>query len=247
METHLKENETIEDLQYKNLKIIQNKEGFRFGIDAVILAGFAKNGINKSKVLDIGTGTGIISILLAEKTDLQEIIAIDVQKEVCEMARRSVKLNKLENKIKIVNQNIKEIEEILEKNSIDVVITNPPYQKKETGITSENEKEKISRHEILCTLEDICKATKHVLKPNGKMYLIHRPERLADIIYSLKNNGLEPKEMKFVEPRSGEKPNLVLIKAVKGGKSFLKVHKPLIVYEKNGEYTNEILQIYDKI
>lgn len=242
----LKPNEKIEDLEYNGLKIIQSKDGFRFGIDAVILADFAKKGINKSTVLDIGTGTGIISILLAGKTSAKKIIGLDVQEQVCDMAKRSVLLNKLEDRIEIVNEDVKSIDKIIEKNTIDVIVTNPPYQKNNTGLTSENKAEMISRHEVLCTFEDICKAAKYALKQNGEMYIIHRPERLVDIIYYLKNNNIEPKEIRFVEPHSGEKPNMVLVKAVKDGKPFLKVHEPLIVYNAKGNYTREILDIYGK-
>lgn len=242
----LKPNEKIEDLECNGLKIIQSKDGFRFGIDAVILADFAKKGINKSNVLDIGTGTGIISILLAGKTNAKKIIGLDVQKQVCDMAKRSVLLNRLEDRIEIVNEDIKSIDKIIEKNTIDVIVTNPPYQKNNTGLTSENKAEMISRHEVLCTFEDICNAAKYALKQNGEMYIIHRPERLVDIIYYLKNNNIEPKEIRFVEPHSGEKPNMVLVKAIKDGKSFLKVHEPLIVYNAEGNYTREILEIYGK-
>lgn len=242
----LKLNEKIEDLQYNGLKIIQSDDGFKFGVDAVILADFAKRNLNNTTVLDIGTGTGIISILLAAKTKLNKIIGLEIQKEVCEMAKRSVKLNNLEEKIEIINEDVKNIESIIKKTSIDIIVTNPPYQKNNTGITNENKKESISRHEVLCTFTDICKAAKYALKPLGKMYIIHRPERIADIICGLRNNGLEPKEIRFVQPYQDEKPNLVLVKAVKGANQFLKVLKPLIIYEKNGDYTKEILKIYEK-
>lgn len=242
----LKPNEKIEDLEYKGLKIIQNSEGFRFGTDAVILANFAKKSINKSKVLDIGTGTGIISIILAGKTNATKIIGLDIQEHVCDMARRSVELNNLQDRVEIVNDDVKNIENIVEKHTIDLIVTNPPYQKSNTGMTGENEAEMISRHEVLCTFEDICKAAKYALRPKGEMCIIHRPERLADIMCNLRENGLEPKEIRFIEPHLGEKPNMVLVKAIKDGKPFLRFEKALVMYKDNGEYTDEILEIYEK-
>ena len=242
----LKENEKIEDLEYNDLKIIQTNDGFKFGTDAVLLADFAKKHIDNRNVLDIGTGTGIISILLAGKANPYKIKAIDIQEKVCDMAKRSVELNNLQDKIEIINSDVNNIEKELEKHTIDVIVTNPPYQKRSTGETGENEAEMISRHEIYCTFEDICKCAKYVLRPKGEMYIIHRPERLVDIFYSLRNNGIEPKEIKYIEPHLGEKPNLVLIKAVKDGKPFLKILDTLVMYKKNGEYTNEVLKIYGK-
>lgn len=242
----LKPEEKIEDLEYNGLKIIQKKDGFRFGIDAVILSDFVKKNIDKSIVLDIGTGTGIISILLAGKTNAKKIIGLDIQQQVCDMAKRSVELNNLQERVEIVNGDVKNIENIIERNSVDIIVTNPPYQKGNTGLLSENESEKISRHEILCTFEDICKSAKYVLKSKGEMYIIHRPERIVDIMCFLRNNGIEPKEIRFVEPHLGEKPNLVLIKAIKNGNPFLKVHTPLVIYNSDRTYTSEILKIYGK-
>ena len=241
----LKENERIDDLEYKGLKIIQNSEGFCFGIDAVLLSDFAKEIRNNSEVLDLGTGTGILSILLSAKTNLKKIYGIDIQEEVVDMAKRSVELNKLENKIEI--KNIKELEEIFEKNSIDSIVTNPPYKKLETGKTNEKENKFISRHEVTASLEDFIKVSFNLLKDKGSLYMVHRPERLAEIIYKLKKYKLEPKKIRFVHSNNEQEPKLVLIKAVKNAKEFLTVEKPLIIYKENGEYTDEILKIYNKI
>ena len=242
----LKENERIDDLQINNLKIIQNIDGFCFGIDSVILSEFAKDIKNNSIVLDLGTGTGILSILLAGKTNLQKIYGIEIQEEVAEMAKRSVKLNNLEDRVEIVNKNIKELNEIFEKNSFDSIVTNPPYKKLETGKTNERENKFISRHEVTASLEDFIKTSFDLLKDKGSIFMVHRPERLAEIIYILKKHKLEPKKIRFVHSNNEQEPKLVLIKAVKNAKEFLIVEKPLIIYKENGEYTDEILEIYNK-
>lgn len=246
MDVILKENERIDDLEYKGLKIIQNTEGFCFGIDAVLLSDFAKEIRNNSEVLDLGCGTGILSILLSAKTNLKKIYGIEIQEEVAEMAKRSVALNKLENKIEIINKNIKELEEIFEKNSFDSIVTNPPYKKIETGKTNEKQNKFISRHEVTANLEDFIKISFNLLKDKGTLYMVHKPERLAEIIYTLKKYKLEPKKIRFVHSNYEQDAKLVLIKAVKNAKEFLKVEKPLFVYNKNGEYTDEILEIYHK-
>ena len=242
----LKENEVIDDLEFKGLKIIQNNQWFKYGIDSVLLSDFSKKMKKNSKVLDIGTGTGIISILLAGKTESTEIVGIEVQQDVADMAKRSIELNHLEHKIKIINDNILNIENYFPDEYFDNIVTNPPYQKNNTGVKNENEKQLISRHEILCSLEDIINKSFKVLKDNGNFYMIHRPERLVDILFLMRKYRLEPKEIRFVHSRAKEKPNLVLIKGVKYSGKFLKVLEPLIVYEENGEYTDEILKIYGK-
>ena len=246
MEIELKENERIDDLEYKGLKIIQNKEWFCFGIDSIILTGFARQTKKGSKILDLGTGTGIISILLSAKIENSLITAIEIQKEVAEMARRSVKLNKLENCIEIINEDIKNISAKLKKSSFDVVITNPPYKEKNSGITNENNVKTISRHETTASLEDFIKIASEQLKDKGTFYMINRPERISDIFEYLRKYRLEPKEIRFVQPSAEKAPNEVLVKAVKNGGKFLKVREPLIIYDNNGKYSKEILQIYEK-
>lgn len=246
MNIELKENERIDDLEYKGLKIIQNTEGFCFGIDAVLLSDFAKEIKNNSKVLDLGTGTGILSILLSGKTNLNKIYGIEIQKQVAEMAQRSVKLNNLEDKIEIINENIKSLANIFEKNSFDAIVTNPPYKKLNTGEKNEKENKLISRHEITASLEDFIKISFDLLKDKGTLYMVHRPERLAEIIYKLKQNKLEPKVIKLVHSNINSEPKLILIKAVKNAKEFLKIEKPLFIYDEDGNYTEEILKIYNK-
>lgn len=243
----LKQNERIDELEYEKLKIIQNKEEFCFGIDSILLSDFAKEIKENAKVLDLGTGTGIISLLLCKKTKLKQIIAIEVQKQMAEMAKRSVELNQLQDKIQIIEDNIKNIDKTLLIEHFDAIVTNPPYKKKNTGIPNPNPNKLIARHEIEATLEDFVKVSFKMLKDKGSLYLVHRPDRLVDILELLRKNKMEPKVIKFVYPSQEKEPNLVLIKAIKNAKPFLKIEKPIYVYEKNGEYTEEILKIYHKI
>ena len=246
MDVELKENERIDDLEFKNLKIIQNRKGFCFGIDAVLLSDFAKNIKKDSIVMDLGTGTGIISILLCGKTNLKKIVGVEVQEEVYNMAYRSAKLNDLENKFEVINENILNLESIYEKNTFDVIVTNPPYKKINTGIVNYEEKKLISRHEVLSTLEDYINISSNLLKDKGEFYMIHRPDRLVDILYNMRESKLEPKEIRFVYSYKNKPPKLVLIKGVKNGKTFLKFRENLYIYNKNGKYTDEILEIYNK-
>lgn len=246
MEVKLKENEIIDDLEFKGLKIIQNKNGFKFGMDSVLLSDFAKTIKNNSVVLDIGTGTGIISILLSKKTGAKEIIGIEVQEDVSDMAKRSIELNNLQNKINIINDNINNIEKYFKINLFDSIVTNPPYQKNNTGLKSETEEQLISRHEVLCSLENIIEKSFKMLKDHGEFYMVHRPERLVDIMYLMRKYKIEPKELRFVYPKFGEKSNLILIKGIKNANEFLKIHKPLIIYDEDGNYTAEVLKIYNK-
>ena len=246
MEVKLNKNEKIEDLQFKNLRIIQNKTGFCFGIDSVLLSDFAKEIKEDAKVVDLGTGTGIIAILLCGKTKLKEIIGVEIQKEVCEMANKSIKLNNLENKFKIINDNILNIEKIIGKNSIDVIVTNPPYKKKGTGIKNENENKIISRHETKASLEDFIDISCKLLKDKGEFYMVHRPERLVDIIEIMRKYKIEPKILRFVYSNKNSEPKLVLIKGIKNAKPFLKVKNNLYIYQEDGNYTEEINKIYNK-
>lgn len=243
----LEKNERIDDLEYKGLKIVQNTEGFCFGMDSVLLSDFAKKIKANSTVVDLGTGTGIIGILLSAKTKAKKIIGIEIQKNVYEMAKKSVKINNLEEKFKIINDDIKNINMYIKNNSIDVVVTNPPYKKKDCGLTNYNETKLISRHEIKCTLEDIIKQSTKILKSQGEFYLVHRPERVPDIIELLRKYKLEPKTMKVVYSKISKPAKLILIKAIKNGRPFLEIEKPLIIYNEDGTYTEELLRTYNKI
>lgn len=242
----LLENERIDDLEFKNLKIIQNTKGFCFGIDSVLLSDFAKGIKKNSTIVDIGTGTGIISILLSAKTDVRKIYGVEIQEDVANMAKRSVELNHLEDKIEIINTNIKNIFDFLEPNKIEAIVTNPPYMKLNTGAQNEERKKLISRHEVECTLEDIIQVSYKLLKSNGEFYMVHRAERIVDILYYLRQYKLEPKVLRFIQSSVGKEPNLALIKAVKNAGHQLTLEKPLIIYNNDGEYTDEILEIYNK-
>ena len=247
MEIELKENERIDDLEFENLKIIQNKKGFCFGIDSILLTYFAKNIKQNSKVIDLGTGTGIIPILLYGKSKNTKFVGVEIQEEVANMAKRSVKLNKLEEKIEILNTNILELNKSYERGSFDVVTTNPPYKKINTGIINENNKKLISRHEITASLEDFVKISAFLLKDHGEFYMVHRPDRLVDIFTIMRQNKIEPKKIRFVYPNKNKKTNLVLIKGVKNGNQFLEFENNLYVYNEDETYTDEILKIYNKI
>ena len=220
MQDFLKKDERIDDLEYKGLKIIQNEKGFCFGIDAVLLADYAKNIKKDAIAVDIGTGTGIISLLLCKKTNLKKIYGIEIQKEVADMAKRSVSLNELQNKIEILNINVKNVCNILEKNIFDVVITNPPYKKNNTGLKSIDKRQLISRHEVECTLDDIVQNASKLLKSLGEFYMIHRAERIVDIMCTLRKYKLEPKNIRFVHSRINEPPTLILIKSKKMQRNF---------------------------
>ena len=242
----LKEDERIDDLEFKGLKLIQNKNGFCFGVDAVLLSDFAKSIKKGANVVDIGTGTGIISILLCGKTNLNKIYAIELQEEVAEMASRSVKLNNLENRMEVININIKDCFSVLEKNKYDAVVTNPPYKKHDTGAKNIDKRQLISIHEVECNLEDIIKSGSLLLRDLGEFYMVHRAERMIDIFVTLRKYKLEPKLVRFVHSKPNEKPNLILVKAVKCAKEFLKIEKPLVIYGEDNDYTDEIYEIYDK-
>ncbi len=242
----LKQDERIDDLEFNGLKIIQNKNGFCFGIDSVLLSDFAKNMRKNSKVIDLGTGTGIINILLSGKTTAKELVGVEVQEEVADMAKRSVKLNGVEGKIEILNKNILDLKNIYNKGYFDVVVTNPPYKKINTGLINEENKKMISRHEITANLRDFIHISSYLLKDHGEFFMVHRPERLVDILWTMREEKIEPKKIKFVYPNENKKTNLVLIKGVKNGNSFLEFEDNLYVYNQNGNYTDEILKIYGK-
>lgn len=246
MNIQLKENERIDDLEFKDLKIIQNKDGFCFGIDAILLSDFAKNIRKGTKVLDLGTGTGIISILLCGKTKLQKIIGIEVQEDVYDMACRSIKLNNLEDRFEVINENILNLSNIYENDSFDVIITNPPYKKQNTGIINDKAEKLISRHEILANLEDFISISSKLLKDKGEFYMIHRPERIVDIFSLMRKYKIEPKEIRLVFSNENNPPKMVLIKGVKNAKEYLRFRENLYIYKNDGSYSDEILKIYNK-
>ena len=239
----LKENERIDDLQRNHYKIIQDPERFCFGMDAVLLSGFAcaKEG---DHVLDLGTGTGIIPILMEAKTDAAYLTGLEIQPDSADMARRSVLLNHLEKKIEIITGDIKEAVSLFGAASFDVVTCNPPYMTQNHGLTNPEAPKAIARHELLCTLEDVISQAANLLKPGGNFFLVHRPFRLVDILVLLREYRLEPKRMKMVHPFVDKEPNMVLIQASRGGKARITVEQPMIVYQRPGVYTEEIYDIY---
>lgn len=239
----LKEHERLDELQRNGYRIIQNPEKFCFGMDAVLLSGFAKAG-KESLVLDMGTGTGIIPILMEAKTEAAHLTGLEIQEESADMARRSVALNGLEAKIDIVQGDIKEAGVLFGGASFDVVTCNPPYMIGQHGLTNPDAPKAIARHEILCTLEDVISQAAKVLKPGGNFYMVHRPFRLSEIMVQLVKYRLEPKRMRLVYPYVDKEPNMVLIEANRGGKSRMTVEKPLIVYKEPGIYTDEIYEVY---
>lgn len=243
MKVELKAGERIDELQRNGYQIIQNENGFCFGMDAVLLSGFAK--VKKSEnALDLGTGTGIIPILLEAKTEGRHFTGLEIQETSADMAQRSVCLNDLNKKVEIVRGDIKEAVDLFGKASFDVVTSNPPYMTGQHGLINPDMPKAIARHEILCTLEDVIGQASALLKENGRFYMVHRPFRLSEIMVTMSRYRLEPKRMKLVYPFVDKEPNMVLIEGLKGGRPRVTVEKPLIVYEKPGVYTSEIYDIY---
>lgn len=239
----LKQDERIDDLNCKGYRIIQHAKKFCFGMDAVLLANYAKAKPGE-RVLDLGTGTGIIPILMAAKTQAEHFSALEIQEESSEMASRSVELNRLQERISVVNGDIKEASAIFGKGVFDVVTTNPPYMNDQHGLKNPELPLAIARHEVLCSLEDVIRESAAVLKQNGRFYMVHRPFRLAEIFGMLAKYKLEPKRMRLVHPYVDKEPNMVLIEALKGGKPMIKIDKPLIVYEDVNVYHPELHEIY---
>lgn len=239
----LKDGERLDDLQCKGYYIIQDPARFCFGMDAVLLSGFAK-AKKGEKVLDLGTGTGIIPILMAAKTEGESFTALEIQDESADMARRSVSYNHLDDKVKIVTGDIKDASKIFGASSFHVITTNPPYMIGTHGENSPSEAKAIARHEVLCTLDDILRESARLLMPGGRFYMVHRPFRLAEIMSKMVEYKIEPKRMRLVHPYIDKEPNMVLIEGLRGGKSRITVEAPLIVYKEPGVYTEKIYNLY---
>jgi len=243
MHIEILDNERVDDLQYKGLKIIQKKDGFCFGVDAVLLANFA-DVAKGAKVMDLGTGTGIIPILIAGKTQARHITGLEIQEDMVEMASRSVSMNGLEERIRIVHGDIRNIKELFDPSSFDVVVTNPPYMNRGGGLVNPSDAKAIARHEILCTLEDVIAGAARLLKVGGQLAMVHRPDRLVDIIWLMRKYKIEPKYIRFVHPAPYKRANLLLIKGSRGGNPQLKMLDPLYIYDDKGNYSEEINRIY---
>ena len=239
----LKEGERVDDLERCGFKIIQNTEKFCFGMDAVLLSSYASIR-RQDKVLDLCTGNGIIPILLAAKTGADRIVGIEIQRDIADLAKRSVEANDLSDRVNILCADIKDAEEYYQAGAFDAVTCNPPYMIDNHGIKNPDSPKAIARHEILCTFDDVARVASRMLKPGGRMFLIHRPFRLTEIFETLTKYSLEPKRMKLVYPYVNREPNMVLIEAGLGGRRRLTVERPLIVYESPNCYTKEIYDIY---
>ena len=243
MAVELLEEERLDELHRNGYFIIQNPKKFCFGMDAVLLSGFARVKPGET-VLDLGTGTDIIPILLEAKTQGKHFTGLEIQPESADMARRSVAYNHLEDKITIETGNIRDASAQFGASSFHVITTNPPYMTDHHGLTNPNEAKAIARHEILCNLEDVIRESSRLLKPQGRFYMVHRPFRLTEIMVLMRKYGLEPKRMKLVHPFADKEPNMVLIEGLRGGNPRITVEKPLIVYKEQGVYTDEIYEIY---
>lgn len=237
--------ERLDDLHCKGYHIIQDPQRFCFGIDAVILSGFTR--VKKGEqVLDLGTGTGIIPILLAAKTQGEKFTGLEIQQESAEMATRSVKLNELEERVSIVHGDLKEAKTFFGAGTFDVVVSDPPYMNEGGGLVNPGDAKAIARHEICCSLEDVVQTAGQMLKVNGRFYMIHRPHRLVDILTTLRQFHLEPKKVRFIHSYVDKEPSMVLIEAIKGAKAMVKIGAPLVIYESDGTYTKEIFELYYK-
>lgn len=244
MQEVIEQNESIEDLHLKGYKIIQSQNGFRFGTDAVLLADFAKPK-KGDRTIDLGTGTGIIPVIFCAKADIKEAIGIEIDKESANLAHRNVKLNNLEDKIKIVNEDLRNAGSYLPKNAFDLVVCNPPYTAKGSGFINKNKKIISARHELNCTLEDVIKASSELLRFGGRLCLIHRSDRLSDIVCLLRQYNIEAKRLRLVCPYENKEPSFILIEGRYGGKSGIKILPPLIMHTKSGGYTKELKEIYE--
>lgn len=237
-------NERIDDLMRDGLKLIQNTDIFCFGMDAVLLSTYAKAGKN-DRVLDLGTGNGIIPVLMQSKNPGSTYTALEIQENSADLAIRNVELNNLSDRISVVKGDIKEASRLFGEVSFNVVTSNPPYMNENHGIVNPDSAKAIARHEILCSLEDVVREAGRCLKSKGKMYMVHRPNRLVDIFDTMRRHHLEPKRMRLVYPYVNKAANMVLIEAVKGGNSQLIVEEPLIVYKEDGTYTDALLKMYE--
>ncbi len=241
--THFRPGERLDDLQHNGLVIIQNRNQFCFGTDSILLAHFASDDKAK-KVCDLGTGSGVLPLLLSDMMPQASFVGVEIQADVCDMARRSVEINSLEKRIEIREMNLVDAPAVFGKASFDMVICNPPYGKRGSCVLCNNDAKNIARHEILCTLEDIIRTATGLLCNGGRFYLVHQTERMLEILELLRENCLEPKKLQMVHPQVSKAPYLILLEAVKGQKSNMQILPPLIVYDDAGNYTPDLREIY---
>ena len=246
MEVNIGKDESIDDLQLNGLQLIQKEQGFRFGVDAVLLSHFA-NVKKKHRVIDLCTGTGIVSFLVYGKYKPQEVIGLEIQDDMVEMANRSSKLNDTSDIVKFVQGDLKDKALLDSLGRFDVVTVNPPYKLNNAGILNPNDKLAIATHEIMCNVEDVIVSARRLLKDNGRMFIVHRPERLADIFGLMRKYKIEPKRVRLVQPNTKKAPNIVLVEGQRDGGAFLKWEETLYVYDDNGNYSEEINRIYGRM
>ena len=245
MDVKINVDEGVDDLQLNGLKLIQKQQGFRFGVDAVLLSHFA-NIKSKHRVIDLCTGTGIVPFLAYGKYAPKEVIGLEIQEDMVEMANRSSALNDITDVVKFVHGDLKDKALLDSLGKFDVLTVNPPYKVNNAGIVNPNDKLAIARHEVMCTLEDVIVAARRLLKDNGRMFIVHRPERLADIFGLMRKYKIEPKRVRMVQPNIKKAPNIVLVEGQRDGGAFLKWEETLYVYDDNGKYSEEIDRIYGR-
>lgn len=242
----IKDDEVIDDLQLKGLRIIQKNDRFKFGVDAVLLSDFA-NIKSRHEVIDLCTGTGIVPLLVLGKYNPKMVVGIEIQEEISEMANRSIQLNNCSENVKIINGDLKDKNLIKSLGKFDVVTVNPPYKINNAGIKNPNDSIAIARHEIMCNLEDVIASARNLLKDNGRLYMVHRPERLIDIFELMRKYKIEPKRVRMVHPKAYKAANIVLVEGQRDGRAFLKWDEPLYVYAEDGKYSDEINRIYGRV
>ncbi|QSX07602.1 tRNA1(Val) (adenine(37)-N6)-methyltransferase [Alkalibacter rhizosphaerae] len=238
--------ERVDNLHICGLKLIQGENSFRYGVDAVLLSWMAGQKTRKGgKVADLGTGSGIIPILLAAQYQAMAY-GLELVPQMADMAQRSVRLNGLEDRIRILEGDIKDLPREMEPNTFDVVVSNPPYMSPKEGLKNESLERAIARHEIHCNIQDVTAAAKRLLKTKGRFFLVHRPHRMVDVFCAMRNNGLEPKRLILVKPARGKAANMMLVEGLKEGNPGLIVEEDLYVYGEDGNYSDQILEIYQK-
>lgn len=242
----VKDGETLDDLQLKDICIIQKREGFRFGIDAVLLANFA-NVKKKHKVMDLCTGTGIVPFIIKGKKEPEKIVGLEIQNKFVEMANRSIKINGFNDTMEFLHGDLKDKELLKSIGRFDVVTVNPPYKLEKSGIVNPNDKYAIARHEVMCNLDNVIEACRIVLKDNGRLYMVHRPERLADIFCIMRKYKIEPKRVQMVHPNTKKPANILLVEGQRDGGAYLKWEPPMYVYNDDGSFSKEINEIYGRI
>lgn len=240
----IRDDENLDDLQLKGLMLIQKKDGFKFGVDAVLLSHFADIK-KKHRVIDLCTGTGIVPFLIEGKYNPKSILGIEIQEEFVEMANRSSEINNTD-KIQFIQEDLKNLKALKNIEKADVVTVNPPYKLNNAGIVNPSDKLAIARHEVMCNLENVIEASRILLKDNGRLFIVHRPERLADIIMLMRKYKIEPKRIQMVHPKPGKAPNIVLVEGQRDGGAFLKWDAPLYVYNSDGTTSDEINKIYGR-